>query len=232
MSLLKYITVLTLWATISAMGCVSQTHVNSWRISSPVITEGGEIPSDYTCSGREFAVAANNPELNWTPGPVGTKSYALVAKHLAIAESDPTRADYWKGFMWVIWDIPTSVHQIPTNLGRDQFPPAIPGSQQWSIRNQFGFFAPCPNPNPATDPTKRVTDRYGFTLYALDTAKLILPPKEAGINNYTYTLTKMLDQIAIGKVQLNAVSSAVSAAAPVPVDVTTLMFPAGTVPAP
>jgi phosphatidylethanolamine-binding protein (PEBP) family uncharacterized protein len=232
MSFTKYFTVLTLWAAVFAVGCGSQTDVNSWKISSPVITDGGEIPLDYTCSSREFAVAMNNPEFNWTEGPAGTRSYALVAKHLAIAEDDPTRADYWKGFMWVIWDIPASMHQIPTNLGRDQFPAAIPGSQQWSIRNQFGFFAPCPNLNPAADPATRVTDRYGFTLYALDTAKLPLPPKEADISNYTYTLTKMLDQVAIGKIQLNAVSSAVSTAPPVPVDMKTLVFPAGTVPAP
>lgn len=54
--------------------------------------------------------------------------------------------------------------------------------------------------------------------------------KEAGVDNYTLTLTKTLDQVAIGKVQLNAVSSAVSGAAPTPVDATTLVFPAGTVP--
>lgn len=232
MSLMKHTTVITLCAAVFAVGCGSQTDVNSWKISSPVITEGAEIPFDYTCSGRDFAVATNNPEINWTAGPAGTKSYALVTKHLAITESDPTRADYWKGFMWVIWDIPASVHQIPANLGRDQFPAAIPGSQQWSIRNQFGFFAPCPNLDPAADPTTHKTDRYGFTLYALDTAKLTLPPREANVSNYTYTLTKLLDQVAIGKVQLNAVSSAVSGAPPVPVDMTTLVFPAGTVPVP
>jgi phosphatidylethanolamine-binding protein (PEBP) family uncharacterized protein len=155
-----------------------------------------------------------------------------VAKHLAIVESDPTRADYWKGFMWAVWDIPATARQLPTNLGREQFPPAIPGAQQWSIRNPFGYFAPCPNGDPAADPATRVIDRYGFTLYSLNTAKLTLPPKEADIGNYTYTLTKMLDQVAIGKVQLNAISSAVSGAAPVPVDMTTLKFPEGTAPTP
>jgi phosphatidylethanolamine-binding protein (PEBP) family uncharacterized protein len=170
----------------------------------------------------------SSPELTWTEGPPGTQSYALVAKHLAIVESDPTRADYWKGFMWPIGDIPASVHTIPRDMGREQFPVAIPGSQQWSIRNQFGFFAPCPNGDPAADPATRVTDRYGFTLYALNTAKLTLPAKETDVANYTYTLTKMLDQVAIGKVQLDAVSSAVSGAAPVPVNMDTLVFPAGT----
>ena len=54
----------------------------------------------------------------------------------------------------------------------------------------------------------------------------------AEILNYTYTLTRMLDHVSIGKVQLNAVSSALSAEAPVPVDMKALVFPAGTVPAP
>ena len=142
MSFMKCFTVPTLWVAAFTVGCGSQTDVNSWKISSLVITDGAEIPLDYTCSDREVAVATNNPELNWTEGPVGTQSYAL------------------------------------------------------------------------------------------DAAKLTLPPKEADFGNYTHTLTKMLDQVAIGKVQLNAVSSAVSGAATVTVGMKTLVFPEGTVPAP
>jgi phosphatidylethanolamine-binding protein (PEBP) family uncharacterized protein len=214
-------------------GCSSETaeerppaHV--WTVSSPAFATGAEIPADHTCSGKPFAVGAN-PELNWTDGPAGTKSYAIVVKHLAIVESvDPSSPDYAKGFMWVIWDIPSTVRKLPANLGREQFPAAIPGAQQWAIRNQFGYFAPCPNADPAS--ATPVTDRYSFSVYALGSEKVALPAKEETVNNYTLTITKHLDTVKIGLSELHAVSSAVSSEAPTPVDPATLVFPAGTVP--
>lgn len=213
---------------LQAMACGSEEkepNLSSWSISSPTITSGGEIPLVNTCDGRPFPVGSS-PELNWTDGPEGTKSYALVLKHLAIVEGlPPTDPNYFKGFMWTIWDIPASVHKLPANLGRAQLPPEVPGSQQWAIRNQFGYFAPCPNADPAADPATRVTDRYGFTLYALNTDKVTLPAKEADVSNYTLTLTKHLDAVNIGTTELRAVSSAVASMAPTPVDATTLVYP-------
>ena len=82
--------------------------------------------------------------------------------------------------MWVIWDIPADVHKLPANLSRAQFPAEIPGAQQWANRNQFGYFAPCPNSNPAViaaDPSKKVVNDYGFEVYALNTAKVTLPAR-------------------------------------------------------
>jgi phosphatidylethanolamine-binding protein (PEBP) family uncharacterized protein len=215
-----------------ALGCsptTSETNDNTaaWTISSPAFAAGGELPLENTCSGREFAQGIN-PQFDWSAGPVGTKSYAMVSKHLTIADGDPASPDYFKGFMWAIWDIPANVLSIPRDTGREAFPPMIPGAQQWAIRYQFGYFAPCPNPDPAADPATFISDNYGFTLYALPTEKITLPAKEADVNNYTLTLFKFLEQNNIGKIQLNAVSSAVSGAAPVPVDPATLVYPAGT----
>jgi phosphatidylethanolamine-binding protein (PEBP) family uncharacterized protein len=213
-------------ALTSGLSCSSEP-AESWTITSPAFPAGGELPLENTCSGREFALGVN-PQFDWTAGPEGTMSYALVSKHLTIADGDPTSPDYFKGFMWVIWDIPANVRSIPQDIGREAFPPAVPGAQQWAIRHQFGYFAPCPNPDPAADPSTIITDNYGFTLYALPTATITLPAKEADVNNYTLTLYKTLEQINIGKVQLNAVSTAVGGVAPTPVDPLTLVYPAGT----
>jgi phosphatidylethanolamine-binding protein (PEBP) family uncharacterized protein len=203
-------------------------------VSSPAFAAGGMIPAEYTCDGRAFAVALSSPELNWTAGPAGTRSYAIVAKHLAIADVlPPTDPNYFKGFMWAIWDIPATTLKLPANISRAAMPPEVPGAQQWAIRNQFGWFAPCPNADPATvaaDPTTRITDRYGFDVYALNTDKLALPAKQADVANYVLTLTQHLDTVKIGKARLEAVSDAVSGAAPTPVDMSTLVYPAGTVP--
>lgn len=208
---------------------VLPTGTDTWTISSPAFEEGGELPLENTCDGREFAVGSS-PELTWTEGPTGTKSYAIVLKHLAIVEDvDPASPDYSKGFMWVVWDIPANVRRLPPNLGRDALPLDVPGAQQWAIRNQFGYFAPCPNADPATDASSKVSDRYSYTLYALDTPTLSLPAREADIPNYSLTLTKVLDMVNIGMTELRAVSSAVAGQAPVPVDTATLQYP---VPAP
>jgi phosphatidylethanolamine-binding protein (PEBP) family uncharacterized protein len=201
----------------------------TFTVTSPAFAAGAAIPPEYTCAGRPFPVALTNPELSWTAGPAGTKSYAVVVKHLKIVEGLPaTDPNYFKGFMWVVWDIPSTVHTLPTNLSRDAAPAEIPGAQQWAIRNQFGYFAPCPNGDPATvaaDPTTQVNEEYGFTVYALDTDKVPLPPKEADVGNYAWTLTKYLDQAAIGTVTLRATSNAVSSAAPTPVDMAALVYP-------
>lgn len=207
----------------------ANTATTSWAITAPAIPEGGKIPTEYTCDGREFAVALSSPQFDWTAGPAGTQSYAIVAKHLAIVEGLPaTDPNYFKGFMWAIWDIPATVHSLPANISRDQLPPEVPGAQQWSIRHQFGWFAPCPNGDPApvaADPTTRKTEAYGFSVYALSTPKLELPAKEADVSNYAWTVTKQLDAVNIGTVMLRSVSDAVSGAAPVPVDATTLQYP-------
>lgn len=213
----------------------AEEPAETWALSSPVITTGTEIPPENTCDGRPFPVGSS-PALEWTEGPAGTMSYAVVLKHLAIVEKLPTTdPNYFKGFMWAIWDIPANVRSLPANIGRDMFPPEVPGAQQWAIRNQFGYFAPCPNPDPATvaaDPTTRVTDEYGFALYALNTAKLPLPPKAADVANYTMTITQYLDMANIGTVMLRAVSSAVASEAPVPVDMAALQYPAEAMAAP
>jgi len=206
----------------------------TWDMTSPAFSAGGAIPAEYTCDGRPFPVALGSPELNWEAGPAGTMSYAIVVKHLAIVEGlPPTDPNYFKGFMWAIWDIPASVLKLPANISRAQMPAEVPGAQQWAIRNQFGWFAPCPNADPApvaADPSTRVTNDYGISIYAMPTAKVTLPAKEADVSNYVLTLTKYLDMANIGTTMLRATSDALSSAAPTPVDMATLVYPAGTVP--
>ena len=219
----------TLLGGCSADDDKEQPSNSAFAATSPAFKAGSDIPKDYTCDGRAFPVALTNPELDWTNGPAGTKSYAIVVKHLAIVDGlDPSDPNYFKGFMWTVWDIPASVDRLPEGLSRDQFPPEIAGAQQWSIRNQFGYFAPCPNGDPApvaADPSTRVTNDYGFDVYALSTEKVALPAKEADVSNYTWTLTKTLDAVNIGKTRLLGKSDAVAGTAPVPVDATTLKYP-------
>jgi phosphatidylethanolamine-binding protein (PEBP) family uncharacterized protein len=223
--------------SIASLGLASacsakEEPAGTWAISSPVIEQGGAVPVEHTCEGRAFPMPAmGNPQLDWTEGPEGTQSYAIVVKHLAISENTaPTDPTYPRGFMWAIWDIPASVLSLPSNLPRDQFPEQVPGAQQWANFNQFGFFAPCPNfmdfEAKAADPSLRVTDEYGFALYAVSTPKLSLPPRPSDVTNYTMTLVMHLDANNLGMVQLNATSDALPISF-TPPDVAALQYPAG-----
>jgi phosphatidylethanolamine-binding protein (PEBP) family uncharacterized protein len=196
------------------------------------------VPAENSCEGRPFPVPLmGNPQFDWTEGPEGTQSYALVAKHLAISESTPpTDPLYARGFMWAIWDIPASVRSLPGNLSGAQFPTEIPGAQQWASFNQFGYFAPCPNfmvdpAAAAADPSLRTLDRYGFALYAVSTPNIALPPRPEDVTNYTMTLAMHLDANNLGMVQLNATSDAVPTSF-APPDPATLVFPPGITTAP
>lgn len=207
------------------------TESGSFAVTSPAIQEGGMIPAENTCEGRPFPVALSNPAISWTPGPEGTQSYAIVVKHLAISDGLPqTDPNYFRGFMWAIWDIPANVTSIPANLGSEQFPTAIPGAQQWTSYNQFGYFAPCPNFDLEAYAASgtRVVDDYGFTVYAVGAPKLTLPPMPAGVTNYTMTLALHLDQVALAQSQLNAQSNAVPTMGPTPpTERPALVYPTG-----
>jgi phosphatidylethanolamine-binding protein (PEBP) family uncharacterized protein len=178
-----------------------------------------------------------NPQFDWTEGPAGTQSYALVSKHLAISESTPpTDPGYARGFMWAIWDIPATVKSLPGNISRAQFPTEIQGAQQWASFDQFGYFAPCPNfgvtpEEVEADPTLRKLDRYGFTLYAVSTPNIPLPARPDDVTNYVMTLAMWLDQNALGQVQLNAVSDALPISF-MPPNVASLVYPPGVATAP
>src|SRR6516162_4569218 len=45
----------------------------AWALTSPDFASGAAMPSQFTCDGHDFA-SRDNPELDWTAGPAGTKS--------------------------------------------------------------------------------------------------------------------------------------------------------------
>lgn len=121
-------------------------------LRSPIIGEGGRIPSRYTCDGENVS-----PPLQWGAVPPEAASLALIV-------DDPDApAKVW--VHWVLYDVP------PDAAGLDE---GVPGQDTLANgavhgRNDFdalGYGGPCP---------PRGTHRYRFTLYALDT-KLNLPP--------------------------------------------------------
>lgn len=124
-----------------------------FALKSSVFKEGEEIPLMYKCAEVPPAGQNISPPLSWGPGPAGTKSYAIVMRHVPTPEH------------WVLWDIPVGVTSLAANV-EHQALPAVPAGSKQSLADLDGFkgsgyLGPCP---------QAVNSRqsYEFTLYALD----------------------------------------------------------------
>jgi Raf kinase inhibitor-like YbhB/YbcL family protein len=116
----------------------------AFSISSPAFTEGGNIPSKFTCDAGQ---TNPSPALAWKDAPAGTKSLVLIM--------DDPDAPMPGGFThWVLADIPASTKGLPENFQV--------GSVGVSANSGFrrpGYGGPCP-------PTG--AHHYHFKLSALD----------------------------------------------------------------
>lgn len=121
-------------------------QISSMTLSSPAFSEGGHIPTIYTCKGANI-----NP-------PLVIQRVSPTAESLVLIMEDPD-APVQTFFHWLMWNIP------PKNfvLIEDTLPEgAVQGINNFGHKNYDG---PCPASG---------SHRYIFTLYALDTT-LTLP---------------------------------------------------------
>src|SRR3954469_14712492 len=120
----------------------------AFAISSPAFTEGGNIPSKYTC---DAGPTNPSPALAWKDAPANAKSFVLIMH-------DPD-APMAGGFThWVLFDIPASTKELPEN-----FQPGSVGISGNSGFRRPGYGGPCP-------PTG--VHHYHFMLSALDVESL------------------------------------------------------------
>lgn len=120
-----------------------------FKLTSPNHMDGAAFAPKYTCAEKGFN-GSLLPELNWTPGPEGTKSYAITFIDTELAPENML------GYHWVIYNIPATVTQLPEEF-KDAM--SIGASQNRE------FLGPCPGGN---------LDTYEFAIYALDTETLML----------------------------------------------------------
>jgi Raf kinase inhibitor-like YbhB/YbcL family protein len=110
------------------------------RVSSTAIAEGGEIPADFTCRGRDVS-----PPLLWTAVPEGTAEIAVVVRDV---DAD--------GFVhWVIAGL------APTTGGLAEATPPAASVEAVNDFGRPGWSGPCP---PAG------THNYEIEVYALSQA--------------------------------------------------------------
>src|SRR5215813_444295 len=77
--------------------------VAAFSISSPAFTDGGNIPSKFTC---DAGTTNPSPALPWKDAPPNTKSFVLIMH-------DPD-APLAGGFThWVLFDIPSATTSLP-----------------------------------------------------------------------------------------------------------------------
>jgi phosphatidylethanolamine-binding protein (PEBP) family uncharacterized protein len=101
--------------------------------------------------GTNIGGSNKSPALDWTAGPSGTQSYALVFRDLSFMMQG-------KPFVhWVMWNIPGTTRMLPAGLETTAMPSVPQGSSQRSFNgNGFQGSGACGNV-------------YEFVLYALTT---------------------------------------------------------------
>ena len=175
-----------------------------FSLSSPDFDSCGPIPKAMTCDGNAFGTGTN-PSLTWSGAPAGTKSFAIVFKDLSVIASAAPPLNLQHGYHWAIWDIPASVTTLPHNLATGYHSTDIPGALQWSQRNNYGFFPPCPNPFPAGDARFSCSlslDSYSFTIYAFSFDHLPnLPTPDLNANgqptgNYAVNVAQSIESLS------------------------------------
>ena len=145
----------------------------AFSISSPAFTDGGNIPSKFTCDAGQ---TAPSPALTWKEAPSGTKSFVLIM--------DDPDVPMPNGFThWVLADIPGSARELA-----EGFQVGSLGVSANSGFRRAGYGGPCP-------PTG--SHHYHFMLSALDVATLGL---QAGASKAD--VEKAMEGHVVGKTEL------------------------------
>ena len=148
--MIRFARVLALAVLAAGVASIREARAVSFSLTSSAFAEGGAIPSQYTCDGRDLS-----PPLAWSGVPAGAQSLALVV-------DDPDAPDPAAPKMtwvhWVLYNIPPDTNGLPEGAGAAELPAGTrEGLNDW---HRTGYGGPCP-------PIGR--HRYFEKLYALDT---------------------------------------------------------------
>lgn len=130
-------------------GCLmagQQAAIPSLSVTSPAFRDGGQIPVDHTCDGKNLS-----PPVAWSEVPAGTASIAFL-----VTDTDASGGSF---VHWVVYNIPPGTRDFPAGGNGKSLLPAgsVEGTNDFG---QAGYGGPCP---PRGSP-----HHYHFTVYALD----------------------------------------------------------------
>jgi len=166
-----------------AAGAGGVTIPSTITLTSPVLVEGGMFAAGNTCADPGMG----SPELDWTPGPPGTMSYAV------------TLSDLTDGIVqWAIWNIPVPSGTptkiiLPAHLDTVAMLTTPMGAVQVNGVNGRGYYGPC---------LAGGTHTYRFQVYAVPTASL------TELTNSAEVASASVRAIAIATGTLTATSNA------------------------
>jgi Raf kinase inhibitor-like YbhB/YbcL family protein len=130
------------------------------RVTSPAFNPGGAMDEEFTQNGENMS-----PPLEWSKGPIGTRSYVVIAEDASVNRPEPI-------VHWVVYNIPSVVSRLPRDMPMDATLPN--GAQQGkTVSGSPGYVGPQP---PAG---QRHT--YHFQVFALN-ATLNIDPSNADRN--------------------------------------------------
>ena len=122
------------------------------KITSPFFDQGGMIPVEYTCDGKDIS-----PALEWIGIPENSKSLALICD-----DPDAPAGDW---VHWVIFNIPATATGLPEHMPPNK---VFENGARHGLNDfrKLGYGGPCPPSG---------THRYFFKIFALD-IEIDLPP--------------------------------------------------------
>ncbi|WP_053043217.1 YHYH protein [Thalassomonas actiniarum] len=111
----------------------------NFSLTSPVMTDGGDLPGTYTCDGNSIS-----PPVSWQGAPAQTTNFALLMDHQA-----PDGENHW---YWIDYDIPAGINAIASG--------ELLGTLGTNSVNGLNEYTPPCSQGPGDK-------AYTFTLYAL-----------------------------------------------------------------
>lgn len=133
----------------------SQDQIVGFTLSSQSFTDGGVIPVKYTCQGDN-----TSPQLSWVNPPVGTYSYTVIVDD----ETSPCGPGAGACKHWQVFNIPNTITSFDEGVDVSSLSSKIDCGENYNGSRDWA--GPCP-PNKHT---------YSFTVYALDSAMIIMTP--------------------------------------------------------
>ena len=156
--------------------------VPSLSVSSQTLTDGAALPRAQM-SGI-FGVPNGqdqSPQLQWSPGPKGTKSYVVTMYDI----DAPTGSGFWH---WAVHSLPATTTTLPAGAGDTNSTLRPPGAVQ--VPNDAGM----PRYLGAAPPKGDSPHRYYFTVTALNIEQLpesgTTTPEMLGFTISTHTLAR------------------------------------------
>jgi len=129
-------------------------------VTSSAFVSGSALDDKFTQNGDNMS-----PSINWSKGPQGTQSYAVLAEDSGVNRAEPI-------VHWVIYNIPSTASSLPQNVPTDATL-ENGASQGKNVRGTAGYIGPKP-PAGQTHP-------YHFQVFALS-SRLNIDPATADRN--------------------------------------------------